>query len=155
MVLCAMNRALNTIPITVLVCDDGDDRDTTRRALLEAHLSNTVRFVADGAEMLDYLYQRGPYAGETGTAPRPGLILVDLRSPRTHGDLALAQIREDRALRTIPVIDLSISATPQHLMPPGVTAAITKPVTLSGLLAALSVVDRYRLEIVEIPEPRA
>ena len=146
-----MSRPQNTIPITVLVCDDGDDRERTRQALLEAHLSNTVRFVEHGGELLDYLYQRAANGGETGSAPRPGLILVDLLSPRTDARLALAQIQGDRALRTIPVIDLSSTATAEHLPLPGVTATIRKPVTLAGLLAALSVVDRYRFEIVEMP----
>lgn len=146
-----MPRAHNTIPITVLVCDDGDDRERTRHALMEAHLSNTVRFVENGTELLDYLHQRGAYAGETGRAPRPGLILVDLLSPRTDARSALAQIQGDRALRTIPVIDLSSTPTAEHLSLPGVTASIRKPVTLAGLLTALGVVDRYRLEIVELP----
>ena len=60
------------IPITILICDDDeDDRMLTRQALEEAHISNSLRFVENGEQLLDYLYQRGRYAGESGKASRP------------------------------------------------------------------------------------
>ncbi len=57
--------------ITILVADDDpDDRMMAKDALKESHLANDLRFVEDGEELLDYLYQRGKY-NETN-APRPG-----------------------------------------------------------------------------------
>ena len=77
-----MMQSENKIPITILICDDDeDDRMLTRQALEQAHISNSLRFVEDGEQLLDYLYQRGEFAGETGKAPRPGLILLDLYMP--------------------------------------------------------------------------
>ena len=59
-----MTMERNKIPISILVCDDDeDDRLLTRQALEDAHISNAVRFVEDGEQLLDYLYQRGPFAG--------------------------------------------------------------------------------------------
>src|SRR5438874_13797079 len=82
------------IPITILVCDDDeDDRMLTQQALEDAHISNDLRFVEDGEQLLDYLYQRGEYAGETGAAPRPGLILLDLNMPKLDGREALQRIK--------------------------------------------------------------
>ena len=58
-------------PITILMADDDpDDRQLTKEAFEENHLANDLRFVEDGEELLDYLYQRGKYAAE-GAAPLP------------------------------------------------------------------------------------
>ncbi len=143
------------IPITILVCDDDeDDRMLTKRALEEAHVSNSIRFVEDGQQLLDYLYQRGAYAGETGKAPRPGLILLDLNMPRMDGREALRVIKQDRTLCDIPVVVLSTSRLDEDIIRSyqlGVNSFISKPVTFTGLVEAMSVLGRYWLEIVELP----
>jgi CheY-like chemotaxis protein len=145
----------NKIPISILVCDDDeDDRMLTRQALEDAHISNAVRFVEDGEQLLDYLYQRGPFAGETGEAPRPGLILLDLNMPKLDGREALKTIKEDAMLRDIPVVVLSTSRLDEDIARSyqlGVNSFITKPVTFSGLVEAMNVLGRYWLEIVELP----
>ncbi len=80
-----MMQDRNKIPITILVCDDDeDDRMLTQQALEDAHISNTIRFVEDGEQLLDYLFQRGAFGGEAGLAPRPGLILLDLNMPKAR-----------------------------------------------------------------------
>jgi two-component system response regulator len=140
------------IPITILVCDDNDgDRALTRQTLEDAHVANTLRLVGS-AQLLDYLYQRGAYAGETGNAPRPGLILLALNAPDMNGREALAAILADQALHDIPVVVMSSSALDARAL--GVNAVITKPVTLGGLIDATNVLGRYWLQFVEFP-PRA
>lgn len=150
-----MTTDKHKIPITILVCDDDeDDRTLTQHALEDAHVSNTVRFVEDGEQLLDYLYQRGAYAGETGKAPRPGLILLDLNMPRMDGREALKQIKGDPSLNDIPIVVLSTSSFDQDIIRSyqlGVNSFITKPVTFSGLVDAMNVLGRYWLEIVELP----
>jgi two-component system, response regulator len=143
------------IPITILVCDDDeDDRMLTQQALEDAHISNSVRFVEDGEQLLDYLYQRGAYAGETGKAPRPGLILLDLNMPKLDGREALKTIKDDPTLSDIPVVVLSTSRLDEDVARSyqlGVNSFITKPVTFTGLVEAMNVLGRYWLEIVELP----
>jgi CheY-like chemotaxis protein len=150
-----MMQDRNKIPITILICDDDeDDRALTRQALEDAHISNNICFVEDGEQLLDYLYQRGQYAGETGKAPRPGLILLDLNMPKLDGREALKAIKEDAALRDIPVVVLSTSRLDEDIARSyqlGVNSFITKPVTFSGLVTAMNVLGRYWLEIVELP----
>lgn len=147
------------IPITILICDDdADDRMLTQQALEDAHISNELRFVEDGEQLLDYLYQRGRYAGETGLAPHPGLILLDLNMPKMDGREALRRIKGDPTLRDIPIVILSTSgsdADVAHTYQLGVNSFITKPVTFSGLVAAMNILGRYWLEIVELPPPVA
>lgn len=150
-----LKERLHRIPITILLCDDDeDDRLLTMQALAEAHVSNTVETCEDGEQLLDYLYQRGPYAGETGAAPRPGLILLDLNMPKLDGREALKVIRGDPKLRDIPVVILTTSRADQDVLQSydlGVNSFISKPVTFSGLVEAMNVLGRYWLEIVELP----
>ncbi|MHB8837388.1 MAG: response regulator [Gemmatimonadaceae bacterium] len=143
------------IPITILICDDDeDDRMLTRQALEAAHIANELRFVVDGVDLLDYLYQRGAYVGELGLAPRPGLILLDLNMPKMDGREALKVMKGDVTLHDIPVVVLSTSALDEDVARSyqlGVNSYITKPVTFTGLVAAMNVLGRYWLEIVELP----
>jgi CheY-like chemotaxis protein len=153
-----MTPERHRIPITILICDDDvDDRLLTKLALESAHVSNDLRFVQDGEEMLDYLYQRGPYAGETGAAPRPGLILLDLNMPRMDGREVLQRVKSDPDLADIPVVILTTSNLGADIMTSyqlGVNSFITKPVTFSGLVEAMNVLGRYWLQIVELPPAR-
>jgi two-component system, response regulator len=150
-----MMQDRHRIPITILICDDDeDDRMLTQQALEDAHISNALQFVEDGEQLLDYLYQRGPFSGETGSAPRPGLILLDLNMPKLGGREALKVIKGDPTLRDIPVVVLSTSRLDEDVARSyalGVNSFITKPVTFSGLVEAMHVLGRYWLEIVELP----
>ncbi|HMH83359.1 MAG TPA: response regulator [Gemmatimonadales bacterium] len=152
-----MTQDKNKIPITILVCDDDeDDRMLTKQALEGAHISNSLRFVGDGEQLLDYLYQRGEYGGETGKAPRPGLILLDLNMPKMDGREALKVIKGDKTLNDIPIVVLTTSGLDQDVIRSyqlGVNSFITKPVTFAGLVEAMNVLGRYWLQIVELPPP--
>ena len=150
-----MMQDKHKIPITILICDDDDDDlMLTQQALEDAHISNELRFVEDGEEMLDYLYQRGAFSGETGSAPRPGLILLDLNMPKKDGREALAEIKNDPSLRNIPVLVLTTSKAEEDILRSydlGVNSFITKPVTFGGLAEAMRVISQYWFEIVELP----
>lgn len=150
-----MMQDKHKIPITILICDDDeDDRMLTQQALEDAHISNALRFVEDGEELMDYLYQRGRFSGETGSAPRPGLILLDLNMPKMDGREALQRIKRDITLHDIPVVVLTTSGLDEDVIRSyrlGVNSFITKPVTFSGLVEAMNVLGRYWLEIVELP----
>jgi CheY-like chemotaxis protein len=130
-----MMQDKHKIPITILICDDDDDdRALTRQALEDAHISNDLRFVEDGEQLLDYLYQRGEYSGETGAAPRPGLILLDLNMPKMDGREALQHIKGDPTLVDIPIVILTTSGLDLDIIRSyqlGVNSFITKPVTFS------------------------
>src|SRR5947209_16514798 len=102
-------------PITILMADDDpDDRLMAREAFQEARLANDLRFVEDGAELLDYLRRRGKYA-DPASSPRPGLILLDLNMPRKDGREALGEIKADPSLRNIRVVVLTTSKAEEDI----------------------------------------
>ncbi len=140
--------------ITILLADDDeDDRLLAEDALAESRLANTIKFVEDGEELMDYLNQRGEWS-EPGVAPRPGLILLDLNMPRKDGRQALKEIKGDPELRNIPVVILTTSKAEEDILRSydlGVNSFITKPVTFDGLVDIMKMLGRYWFEIVELP----
>jgi CheY-like chemotaxis protein len=143
-------------PVTILLADDDeDDQELIRDALQDARLTNQIRCVQDGQELLDYLRRQGPYADPSVDAPRPGIILLDLNMPRKDGREALAEIKTDPQLRRIPVVVLTTSEDEADVVRSydlGGNSFITKPVTFAGLVEALKTWQHYWLELVELPE---
>lgn len=133
--------------------DDPDDRLLAERALHEYRLKNGIRFVEDGEELMDYLYHRGKYAAP-GSSPVPGLILLDLNMPRKDGREALAEIKRDPVLHSIPVVILTTSKAEEDIVRAydlGVNSYITKPVTFQGLAEIMKTLSIYWFEIVKLP----
>jgi CheY-like chemotaxis protein len=142
--------------VTLLIADDDqDDRYMIREALEESRVTNDIRFVVDGEELMDYLLRRGRYR-DPGNSPRPGLILLDLNMPKKDGREALREIRAHAELSTIPVVVLTTSKTEEDILRShelGASAFISKPVTFEGLVESLRDIGQYWVQIVELPEP--
>jgi CheY-like chemotaxis protein len=142
------------LPITLLLADDDEeDRLMTEEALKESHLANDIRFVADGEELTDYLFRRGPYS-DPAQSPTPGLILLDLNMPKKDGREVLTELKGDPELRKIPVVVLTTSKTEEDIIRSyalGVNSFITKPVTFEALVQAMTVFTQYWFEIVALP----
>ena len=61
----------STKPITILMADDDpEDRMMTQEAFEESRLMNDLRFVENGAELMDYLHRRGKFT-DPASSPRP------------------------------------------------------------------------------------
>jgi len=151
-----MNRQGEVIHI-VMAEDDPDDRLLVAEAFEEKHVANSLAFVENGEELLDYLNQRGEY-GDSKRFPRPDIILLDLNMPRMDGREALKAIKADPKFRSIPVIVLTTSTAEQDILMSydlGASSFITKPVTFEGLLDALGAFDKYWVQIVKLPKGSA
>ena len=143
-----------TKPITVLMAeDDPDDRALAAEAFAESRLTNDLRFVEDGAELLDYLNRRGKYA-DPALSPWPGVILLDLNMPRVDGREAHKAIKADPRLRRLQVVILTTSKAEEDVIRSydlSAASYITKPVTFDRLVEVVRALGRYWLEIVELP----
>lgn len=139
--------------ITVLTAeDDPDDRVIIEEAFQESGQDNNLFFVQDGLELLQYLRKQGSYSAPTFT-PRPDLILLDLNMPRMDGRQALAEIKADPDLRSIPVVVLTISITQEdilHTYDLGGAGFIIKPETFEGMVEVVNVLSQYWFEVVEL-----
>lgn len=142
----------NPKSITILLADDDpDDRMLVREAFEESHLLNVLETVKDGEELMDYLHQKGEFAGK----PMPNLILLDLNMPRKNGMEALEEIKADQNLRRIPIVVLTTSKAEEDIIRTydlGVNSFVVKPVTFESLVDLVKELGRYWFQIVELPE---
>jgi CheY-like chemotaxis protein len=138
----------------ILVADDDpDDRVLLKDALAESRRSHGVHFVADGEEVMDYLRRQGKYA-VPGSAPRPGLILLDLNMPKKDGREVLSEIDADPLLRRIPIVVMTTSRSEEDIdnsYELGANSYVTKPVTYSGLLELTKTLTEYWFDTVALP----
>ncbi len=137
-------------PVDILLVEDNPgDVVLMREALREAKMHNTLHVAPDGREALAFLRHEGAYA----TAPRPGLILLDLNLPHLNGHEVLAAIKDDPALRRIPVVMLTTSDAPSDVRAAydrHVNSYITKPVDLEQFFAVVKGLDGYWLSLVRL-----
>ena len=142
--------------IILMADDDEDDRFMAQEALLEARLTNDLHFVVDGEELMDYLCHRGKFS-DPESAPRPGLILLDLNMPKKDGREALKEIKSDPDLKQIPIVVLTTSKADEDIYRSynlGVNSYITKPVSFEGLVEVMKALSLYWFEIVRLPDSR-
>lgn len=137
----------------LLVEDNANDAELTLEALAEHNLANGVDVVRDGAEALDYLYQRGKYSEyEPGNL---AVILLDLKLPKVDGLEVLSAIKADEKLKFIPVVVLTSSREERDVVESyrlGVNAYVVKPVNFSEFITAVKEIGAF-WAIVNEPPP--
>ncbi len=131
----------------LLVEDNRGDVILVKEAMEEIGLTHRVDVVADGVEAMEFLRRSGKYA----QAPRPDLILLDLKLPRKNGREALEEILLDPTLRDIPVIILSSSRSELELarafgLPD--ECYMVKPGTYDGFVEQVRAIEAYRVKMV-------
>ena len=139
--------------LILLADDDPDDRLLAQEALRENDLEAEMRCVEDGEELLDYLHRRNGYA-DPAESPRPDLILLDLNMPRMDGGTALRAIKQDPALRAIPVVVLSTANTlaeVDELYAAGANSFITKPQSFDSLVEIVGSLGSYWFGTTQLP----
>jgi CheY-like chemotaxis protein len=136
--------------------DDSDDRLLVKDAVAECRWEGDLRFVEDGEELLDYLLRRGKYS-QPGSAPRPGLILLDLNMPRKDGREALREIKADAELRRIPVVVFTTSKAGTDIggmYELGANSFISKPIQFDALVNVMRMLGEYWFKTVKLPAPK-
>ena len=84
----------------LLVDDDEDCRMLVKDAMRQGNILNEVYEVASAEEALDLLYRRGKHA----SAPRIGLIYLDIQMPGISGQELLKLLRADDTFKDIPIV---------------------------------------------------
>jgi len=147
-------RQQRSLPTILLVEDSVDDYDAAIRSFKAAHLHNPIRWCQTGKEALDYLQRAGAFASEPPEST-PALVLLDLNMPGIDGRRVLATIKQDPALKTIPIIVLTTSSDDRDVKECyrlGASTYIQKPVDFDGLIAAASRIKDYWFGVALLPD---
>lgn len=136
----------------LLVEDNPCDAELAIRALQKHHLANHLEWVKDGAAALDFLFQRGDYAGRSSAMPK--VVLLDLRLPKLDGIEVLAQIRANPETRELPVVILTSSQEEQDLVATyqlGVNSFVSKPVAFDAFARTVAELGMYWVLVNRVP----
>jgi len=142
----ALARGLRVL----LVEDNPDDVDLTVAAFRETGAEHQVDVVENGVEALAYLRRQGAYHA----APTPDLVLLDLNLPKQAGHELLATVKNDAALRSIPVVVLTSSkadADVERTYAAGANAYVTKPADLDELFRVVHAIDAFWRGVARLP----
>jgi len=134
----------------LLVEDDPGDVLMTREAFDHHKIRNHLHVVNDGEQALQFLRRTGDYA----SAPRPGLILLDLNLPRRDGLEVLAELKADPGLRVIPVVILTTSQAEEDILRSyalHANAYVSKPVDFERFMDVIRQIDNFFVSVVELP----
>lgn len=138
-------------PIAILLVEDNPvDVLLTQETFKQVKLRNTLHVVEDGEEAIAYLRREGKYAD----APRPDLILLDLNLPKKDGREVLSEIKEDPALRCIPVVVLTTSASEEDVLKSynlHANCFITKPVDMNQFMKIVKSIEEFWFSVVKLP----
>ena len=146
-----MNSQVAERPMEILLVDDnpGDVR-LTAEALKDGEVENRLHTAKDGMEAIAFLRRKGRYID----APRPDLILLDLNMPRMNGRQVLAEIKEDSALKHIPVVILTGSREMDDIVKTydlHANCYVTKPIDFEQFIMMVKSITDFWLSIVKLP----
>jgi CheY-like chemotaxis protein len=139
--------------VVLLVDDNSGDVRLAKEAFRLADEAIHLQVAGDGEEAMAYLRQEaGPVR-----APRPALILLDLNLPGMNGFDILAQIKEDRRLKTIPIVILTSSESPEDLTKSyqlGANAYLAKPMGFDAFARVVASIIDFWLRSARLPPSR-
>lgn len=140
--------------MTILVVED-DPYDyelieRSVRSLEKANVRYDLFWIKNGEEALDFLFRRKAYA----QAPRPNLVLLDLRLPGKGGLEVLEEVKKDEKLRKIPVVVLTVSTDEEDMVrayDSGAAGFLQKPASPEEFDRLLTTVWEY-WRIAKLPD---
>ena len=135
-----------TRPMRILVVDDSaEDIQLLEEAMQEFGLDAELESACDGEQALRRLRD-----GER----LPDLVLLDLNMPRRSGREVLEELKQDAALRSLPVIIFSTSSSPfdvEDCYDRHANSYLVKPIDFDGLGDVVRALDAFWFRHAALP----
>ncbi len=134
----------------LIIEDNQSDAILMQEAIKETMMENKVTIMNEATEAIKYLNQKDEYAN----APRPDLILMDLKMPSFNGFEFLQIIKKDPRFSAIPVIVLTGSDDETDITQAYKLMAncfVVKPVNFVKYKRVVSVINDFWLGIAKLP----
>jgi CheY-like chemotaxis protein len=132
----------------LLVEDNPLDAELTMRGLQDQNVANSITWVKDGEQALDYVFRRGAYEKRSDGGPR--LILLDLKMPRVGGIEVTRAIKSDERTKCIPIVIMTSSKEERDIVDSyncGANSYIVKPLDFKSLAEVARQAGFYWLAI--------
>ena len=136
-------------PYILLIEDNDDDIELTRRAFAKNHIVNDIVVLRDGAQACEFLFEE-----KREGRSLPQFILLDLKLPKVSGLELLERIRKDERTALIPTVILTSSKQEEDRLAGyklGVNSYVRKPVDFNEFVEAVRQVGLYWLVLNEPP----
>ncbi len=138
----------------LLVEQNPDLVEIISSVIKSASLVDEIYVARDGEEALDFILHEGKYANGEG-APRPDLILMDVKLPRENGLSVLRKIKARPESKGIPTVMLSSSSSPvdiQSAFAEGANSYVIKPSKYNELMDQVERLLHYWFATNALPE---
>ncbi|TVQ85445.1 MAG: response regulator [Micavibrio sp.] len=145
----AKKKAPNKMPINLLIVDDSDlDIQIAKKAFAHCEKTEiTVHSAADGETALNFLTE--------ADNPRAHMILLDINMPKKSGIEVLAEIKNNKDLKDIPVVMLTNSSHPDDMQASYknyANAFITKPQDFSDMVDFAHRIEEFWFLSAKLPQ---
>ena len=135
----------------ILIIDDSEsDTMLMEEAIKDTSVPTNIHIVNDAQEALKFLNKEAQYK----SAPRPNLIILDLKMPKMDGHDFLKKVKTNENLKGIPIIVLSTSSDPVDIKKCydlHANCYIEKPVNFLRFKKVISVINDFWLGISHLP----
>ena len=140
-------------PLLLVIEDSNEDFEAFQRYVRRSPLTIPIYHCVDGDDALAFLDRTGRYS-DPQSAPRPGLILLDLNLPGTDGREVLRKIKQDEILKVIPVVVFTTSNNPKDIEAcyrQDVNSYIVKPMDFNRLKHSIQILIDYWFDTTILP----
>ncbi len=145
---------MNELTHVLIVEDNEDDYEATRRSFVKNHFINPLSWSRSAEDALQKLRSSDATGARSQAEVRPDLILLDLNMPGMDGRRFLEIVKADERLKSIPVVVLTTSSDNSDIercYQLGASTYIQKPVSFEGLTQAVRTMKDYWFGIALLP----
>jgi len=139
--------------VILLVEDDPDSVLLMKKAFTAAGITNPLRTVKDGEELLAYLGGTAPFENRQAN-PIPTMILLDLKLPRKSGFELLEWIRKEGKFSRLIIVVLTSSRESKDISKAyalGANSYLVKPTSFHDLVDVVKMLKNYWLTHNQFP----
>ena len=143
----------NTAVEILLIEDNPHEAELTLRTLKKNNVANNVKHIDDGADAVDFIFNKN-FSVDATEQRKPKLIILDLKLPKVSGLEILKRLKSDERTNLIPVVVLTSSQEDNDVLESyklGVNSYVVKPVNFDSFSKAIAQLGLYWMLINQDP----
>ena len=142
---------MSTQPLEILFVEDNKgDIGLITEFFSDAKVIINLHIAEDGEEAIRFLYGKDKFLG----SKLPDIIILDLNLPKKDGREVLKEIKENKDLKTIPVIILTTSSAEKDILRVydlHANAYLIKPLDFDEFMKVIKSIEDFWFKAVTLP----